>query len=181
MAFIQGEQSDSCTTSKPGVYGMPRAEGLGHREGRLELERGGTGVTTPAEVVRRGVFPDAVMRPEKRMACARSRIARASGRVKWRLVGFEPTTSPVQGCSPNHWATQSDAELGSFSILGPESTAAGKKRGVSFVFFPGMLSHFRWFLCEKSQLHGQIRSLTIKISAGWDSNPRPLGCRPSIM
>ena len=44
---------------------MPRAEGLGHREGRMELERGGTGVTTPAEVVRRGVFPDAGMRRKR--------------------------------------------------------------------------------------------------------------------
>lgn len=44
---------------------MPRAEGLGHREGRMELERGGTGVTTPAEVVRRGVFPDAFGCPVK--------------------------------------------------------------------------------------------------------------------
>ena len=115
----------------------------------MELERGGTGVTTPAEVVRRGVFPDAVMRPEKRMACARSRIARASGRAKRRQVGFEATTSPVQGCSPNHCATQSDAELGSFSILGPESMAAGKKRSLSFVFFSGFLSHFRWVLFRK--------------------------------
>ena len=130
-------------------YAQSRRSGPPGGENGAGAGGGGTGVTPLAEVVRRGVFPDAVMRPEKRMACARSRIARASGRVKIRLVGFEPTTSPVQGCSANHCATQSDAEQGSFSILGPESTAAGKKRGVSFVFFPGFLRHFRWVFLQK--------------------------------
>jgi len=86
---------------------MPRAEGLGHREGRMELERGGTGVTTPAGVVRRGVFPDAVMRPGRKMACVRSAIACASETAKSDRVGIEPATSSSLDASSNHYANLS--------------------------------------------------------------------------
>ena len=86
---------------------IPWTEGLGHRQGSLKAGGGWTGVTTPAGVVRRGVFPDAVMRPGRKMACVRSAIACASETAKSDRVGFEPTTSSLLIACSNHCANLS--------------------------------------------------------------------------
>ena len=71
------------------------------------MQEGVAGVTTPAGVVRRGVFPDAVMRPGRKMACVRSAIACASETAKSDKVGIEPTTSSLLVACSNHCANLS--------------------------------------------------------------------------